>query len=127
MTKRSHFTGGIPSVIFPCEEETASQFAKRTSSVMGNGLNVVQTSHAYGDLMLITKASELTKVGYPNFLVEMSWLESSFSISTSEALELLDQFCLMNPDSDGRVKSDSFFAAFGLANSLLSKKIFFLP
>ncbi|KAL0907866.1 hypothetical protein M5K25_022313 [Dendrobium thyrsiflorum] len=49
-------------VIFPCEEETASQLSKRTSYMMGSALNVVQTSHAYGDLMLLTRASELTKV-----------------------------------------------------------------
>ncbi|PKU62541.1 lysophospholipid acyltransferase LPEAT2 [Dendrobium catenatum] len=111
-------------VIFPCEEETALQLSKRTSCMMGSALNVVQTSHAYGDLMLLTRASELTKDNCSNFLVEMAWVESSFSISTSEALELMDQFCLMNPDSNGRVQIHGFLTAFELGDNLIFKKIF---
>lgn len=111
-------------VIFPSEDETASHLAKRTSYIMGNALNVVQTSHAYGDLMLLKRASELSKDNNSNFLVEMAWVESSFNISTSEALELMDQFCAMNPDQNGRVKSRDFSSAFGLSDNLLSKKIF---
>ncbi|XP_020572118.1 lysophospholipid acyltransferase LPEAT2 [Phalaenopsis equestris] len=111
-------------VIFPYEEETASHLSKRTSYVMGKALNVIQTSHAYGDLMLLTKASDFTKDECSNFLVEMAWVESSFSISTSEALELMDQFCLMNPDSNGLVKFRGFCTVFGLGDNLPSKKIF---
>ncbi|XP_020585366.1 lysophospholipid acyltransferase LPEAT2-like [Phalaenopsis equestris] len=48
----------------------------------------------------------------------------SFSISTSEALELMDQFCLMNPDSNGLVKFRGFCTVFGLGDNLPSKKIF---
>jgi hypothetical protein len=29
---------------------------------MASALNVLQTSHAYGDVMLVSKASEVTKV-----------------------------------------------------------------
>ncbi|PKA66348.1 Lysophospholipid acyltransferase LPEAT2 [Apostasia shenzhenica] len=115
-------------IIFPDEEESATNFAKRTSHRMASALNVVQTSHAYGDLMLLTRASELAKVKIhdkcSNFLVEMAWIESSFSISTSEAMELMEQFCFMNPDSNGRVKVDDFLIAFGLGNDTRSEKIF---
>lgn len=111
-------------VIFPSEEETASHLAKRASYIMGSALNVVQTSHAYGDIMLLKRASELSKDNCSNFLVEMAWVESSFNISTFEALELMDQFCSMNPDSNGRVRIHNFCTAFGLGDNPLSKKIF---
>ncbi|KAI0493950.1 hypothetical protein KFK09_024080 [Dendrobium nobile] len=84
-------------VIFPCEEETALQLSKRTSCMMGSALNVVQTSHAYGDLMLLTRASELTKDNCSNFLVEMAWVESVLQIH-------------------------GFLTAFGLGDNLIFKK-----
>lgn len=34
----------------------------QTSHAMASALNAVQTSHAYGDLMLLMKASELKEV-----------------------------------------------------------------
>jgi hypothetical protein len=34
----------------------------QTSSVMASALNVLQTSHAYGDVMLVSRAAEVTTV-----------------------------------------------------------------
>ncbi|RWV90448.1 hypothetical protein BHE74_00005706 [Ensete ventricosum] len=83
----------------------------QTSYAMANALNVLQTSHSFGDMMLSARVAELTKVKITayfnlcsqergsNYMVEMAWVENSFNISSSEAVLLLDQFLAMNPDS----------------------------
>ncbi|XP_010907482.1 lysophospholipid acyltransferase LPEAT2 [Elaeis guineensis] len=114
-------------IIAPLEkQQNAVHFAERTSYAMASTLNVVQTSHSYGDLMLMTKALELAKdkCSTSNYMVEMAWVESSFSISASEAMDLLDQFFTMHPDSNGRVEIHGFLSAFGLGLCPLCEKIF---
>lgn len=115
-------------IIAPLErkEENAVLFGERTSYAMASALNVVQTSHSYGDLMLMTKALELAKdkCSTSNYMVEMAWVESSFSISTSEAMELLDRFFAMHPDSNGCVEIHGFLSAFGLGLCPTYQKIF---
>uniref|UniRef100_A0A1D1ZL95 Lysophosphatidylcholine acyltransferase 2 n=2 Tax=Anthurium amnicola TaxID=1678845 RepID=A0A1D1ZL95_9ARAE len=114
-------------VIFPSENkwEGAIEFAERASHAMASALNVVQTSHSYGDVMLLTKALERAKGKPAPYMVEMAWVESSFNITTSEALEFLDKFLAMNPDSNGRVSYHDFLTAVKLGPTcLLSKKIF---
>ncbi|KAJ6836831.1 lysophospholipid acyltransferase LPEAT2 isoform X1 [Iris pallida] len=111
-------------IIFPLEskQESAVHFAERTSYAMARALNVVQTSHSYADVMLFTRASEL-KDNCSIDLVEMASTQIS-SITTSEAMELLDQFFSMNPDSNGRVKSLDFLIGYGLGLNPLSEKVF---
>ncbi|KAK9103471.1 hypothetical protein Sjap_020725 [Stephania japonica] len=48
-------------VISPLEnkKENTVNFAQRTSYAIADALNVVHTSHSYGDVMLLTKASEM--------------------------------------------------------------------
>lgn len=113
-------------VILPLEskQETAVRFAERTSYAMANALNVVQTSHSYGDSMLRTRASELTRDKCSSYMVEMASVESSFGITTSEAMDLLEQFFAMNPDSNGRVNIHGFLTTYGLGYCRFSEKIF---
>ncbi|XP_072969123.1 lysophospholipid acyltransferase LPEAT2-like [Typha angustifolia] len=114
-------------IVTPLEskKDNAVNFSRRTSCAMSCALNVLQTSHSYGDLMILTRASELAKNKCTNYTVEMAWIESNFNISTSEAVELLDQFFAMNPDSNGRVGIHDFWTAFGLElSSPLCEKIF---
>lgn len=112
-------------IIFPLEgkQESVVNFAKRTSYAMAKALNVVQTLHSYGDLMLLSRASEL-KDDCTIDLVEMASTEIVSSITTSEAMELLDQFFCMNPDSNGRVGSLDFLIGYGLGLTPLSEKVF---
>ncbi|XP_071932558.1 lysophospholipid acyltransferase LPEAT2 isoform X3 [Coffea arabica] len=88
-------------VVSPLEnvKENAVQLAQRTSHAIATALNVVQTSHSYGDLMLLTKASEFKQDKPSLYMVEMAWIESSFRLSTLAAVDLLDKFLSMNPDS----------------------------
>lgn len=113
-------------VIAPLDnrKENASHFAERTSYALASALNVVQTSHSFGDLMLLTKASQSKQEKVSLYLVEMAWVESAFGISTLEALEFLDKFLSMGPDSSGRVKIDGFLRSLRLGRSPLSEKIF---
>ncbi|XP_020243252.1 lysophospholipid acyltransferase LPEAT2 isoform X2 [Asparagus officinalis] len=113
-------------LIAPLEikQESAVHFAERTSYAMARALNVVQTSHSYGDMMLLTRASQLTREKCSTYMVEMALTESSFGITTSEAMELLDQFFAMNPDTDGRVNIHGFLPVCGLGYCRLSEKIF---
>jgi len=46
-----------------------------------------------------------------------------YGVSTAEAMELLEHFLAMNPDNDGRVKAEDFWAHFGLDCSPLCKKV----
>lgn len=50
------------------QKENAVNFAERTSNAIASALNVVQTCHSYGDLMLLTRASQLKKVWFSTLL-----------------------------------------------------------
>ncbi|XP_058105606.1 lysophospholipid acyltransferase LPEAT2 isoform X3 [Magnolia sinica] len=113
-------------VIAPLDnkKENAGHFAERTSFAIASALNVIQTSHSYGDLMLLTKASELRQYNASSYMVEMAWVDSTFNISTLEAMEFLDKFLAMNPNSSGRVKIHDFSRSLRLGLCPLSEKIF---
>ncbi|KAL3738670.1 hypothetical protein ACJRO7_020103 [Eucalyptus globulus] len=113
-------------VIYPLEDqkETAARFAKRASNAIATALNVTQTSHSYGDVMLLMKAVE-SKQGKPSsYMVEMAQVESLFHLSSQEAVDFLDKFLSMNPDSSGRVSMDGFLRGLRLRASTLSEEIF---
>ncbi|KAJ6972190.1 hypothetical protein NC653_032695 [Populus alba x Populus x berolinensis] len=129
-------------------KENPSHFAKRTSHAIASALNVVQTNHSYGDLMLLTKASELKQkltllseelkgCGVctdiydivlqekpSSYMVEMAKVESLFHISSLEAVNFLDKFLSMNPDASGRVKFIDFLRTFRLRTCTLSEELF---
>ncbi|KAJ6328517.1 hypothetical protein OIU77_010247 [Salix suchowensis] len=88
----------IVSPLDNCKENPA-QFAKRTSHAIASALNVAQTNHSYGDLMLLVKASELKQVKPSSYMVEMAKVESLFHISGLEAVNFLEKFLSMNPDA----------------------------
>ncbi|XP_071932557.1 lysophospholipid acyltransferase LPEAT2 isoform X2 [Coffea arabica] len=113
-------------VVSPLEnvKENAVQLAQRTSHAIATALNVVQTSHSYGDLMLLTKASEFKQDKPSLYMVEMAWIESSFRLSTLAAVDLLDKFLSMNPDSSGHVTFHDFLRILRLKPCALSEKIF---
>ncbi|KAG6748027.1 hypothetical protein POTOM_047922 [Populus tomentosa] len=127
-------------------KENPSHFAKRTSHAIASALNVVQTNHSYGDLMLLTKASELKQLTLlseelkgcgvctdiydivlqekpSSYMVEMAKVESLFHISSLEAVNFLDKFLSMNPDASGRVKFVDFLRAFRLRTCTLSEEV----
>ncbi|XP_034708450.1 lysophospholipid acyltransferase LPEAT2 isoform X1 [Vitis riparia] len=113
-------------VISPLEnkKENAVHFAKRTGHAIATALNVVQTSHSYGDLMLLTRASQSKQEKPSSYMVEMARVESSFHLSTLEAVDFLDTFLSMNPDPSGCVKIHDFFRVLRLKPCYLSEKIF---
>ncbi|XP_042496932.1 lysophospholipid acyltransferase LPEAT2 [Macadamia integrifolia] len=113
-------------IVLPLEnqKESAVHFAERTSRSIASALNVVQTSHSYGDLLLLTKASQSKQEKASTYMVEMSKIETSFNISTMEAVEFLDKFLSMNPDHSGRVKIHDFLRVLRLRACPLSEKIF---
>ncbi|KAJ3672426.1 hypothetical protein LUZ60_007147 [Juncus effusus] len=113
-------------VVPPLESklDSVSRFAERTANAMASALNALPTNLAYGDLMIVSKAREVTKGDSSKYMVEMAWVKNTYDVSTSEAMELLDQFLSMNPDSKGRVGFHNFSTAFGLGFSPLSEKIF---
>ncbi|KAI6706730.1 hypothetical protein NL676_009692 [Syzygium grande] len=113
-------------VIYPLEDrkETAACFAKRASDAIATALNVTQTCHSYGDVMLLMKASESKQEKPSSYLVEMAQMESFFHLSSVEAVDFLDKFLSMNPDSSGRVSMDGFLRGLRLRASTLSEEIF---
>ncbi|XP_059651494.1 lysophospholipid acyltransferase LPEAT2 [Cornus florida] len=113
-------------VVFPLEnqKENAVHFAERTSHAIATSLNVIQTSHSYGDLMLLTRASQSKQEKPSLYMVEMARVESSFHLSTLEAVDFLDKFLSMNPDPSGHVEIHDFFRVLRLKACRLSEKIF---
>ncbi|TYG47389.1 hypothetical protein ES288_D11G334500v1 [Gossypium darwinii] len=70
---------------------------------MASALNVLQTSHSFGDLMLLMKAAELQQERPWSYMVEML-----YHISSLEAVDFLDKFLSMNSDTSGCVKLHDF-------------------
>ncbi|XAR63132.1 Plasmalogen synthase [Bertholletia excelsa] len=113
-------------VIAPMEnhKENAAQFAQRTSHAIATALNVAQTSHSYGDFMLFAKASESKQENPTLYMVELAKMEKTCRVSSLEAVDLLDIFLSMNPDSSGHVKIHDFFRVLRLKACGLSEQIF---
>ncbi|KAG2614177.1 hypothetical protein PVAP13_4KG374100 [Panicum virgatum] len=113
-------------VVYPPEikQENALHFAENTSYAMARALNVLPTSYSYGDSMIMARAVEAGKDNCSNYMVQMAWVKDMYGVNTAEAMELLENFLAMNPDSDGHVKAQDFWAHFGLDCSPLCKKIF---
>ncbi|XP_060218721.1 lysophospholipid acyltransferase LPEAT2 isoform X1 [Lycium barbarum] len=113
-------------VISPHEnrKENAVRFAQRTGNAIASALNVVQTSHSYGDVLLLGKALEANQENPSLYMVEMAALEAEFHLSTLEALDFLDVFLSMNPDSRGQVEIHDFLKVLRLKPCTLSEKIF---
>ncbi|KAF6160409.1 hypothetical protein GIB67_019178 [Kingdonia uniflora] len=112
-------------VVVPLEnqKENAIHLAERTSYAIANALNVVQTSHSYGDIMLLTKASQSKQEKASSYMVEMARMENSLNISTLEAIDFLDAFLSMNPNRSGNVQLHDFLRVFRLRECPLSKKL----
>lgn len=113
-------------VIYPSDtqKQNAVRLSQKTSHAIATSLNVVQTSHSYGDLMLLNRASELKLENPSNYMVEMAKVASLFNISSLEAVRYLDTFSSMNPDSSGRVTLHDFLRVLKLKPCTLSKGIF---
>jgi len=113
-------------VIFPLEDkkETPVLLAKKVRYAMSRALNVVQTEHSYGDLMLASRASEIGVDPASAYMVEMAYLERLFRLSIAEALGFLDRFTAMGPDHSGCVNIDNFLLVLGLGRNSFSEKIF---
>ncbi|GFP82311.1 lysophospholipid acyltransferase lpeat2 [Phtheirospermum japonicum] len=95
-------------LVFPHEnrKENAVHFAQRTGHVMASALNVAQTSHSYGDFMLLAKAAE----------------SQVLHLRALEAVDLLETYLSMNPDSSGHVELHGFLRALRLKPCGLSEK-----
>ncbi|KAH0728326.1 hypothetical protein KY290_004041 [Solanum tuberosum] len=113
-------------VITPHEnrKESAVRLSQRTGHAVASALNVVQTSHSYGDVLLLAKALEANQENPSLYLVEMAGVEAEFHLSSLEAVDFLDVFLSMNPDSRGQVEIHHFLKVLRLKPSTLSEKIF---
>lgn len=106
------------------EKESAARFAERTSHILATALNVVQTSHSYGDVMLLMKAAESNQAEPSAYMVEMARTELLHHVNSLEAVDFLDKFLSMNPNRSGRVKYDDFVKVLRLKTCPLSEEIF---
>ncbi|OIW17033.1 hypothetical protein TanjilG_13852 [Lupinus angustifolius] len=112
-------------VIYPLDDkETAVHFRERTARAIATAINGVQTGHSYGDVLLYMKAQEAKKENPSSYMVEMATVESLFHIRSLEAVEFVDKFLAMNPDSSGRVQYDDFLKVLRLQDCPLSEKVF---
>uniref|UniRef100_A0A2P2L0J5 Lysophospholipid acyltransferase LPEAT2-like n=1 Tax=Rhizophora mucronata TaxID=61149 RepID=A0A2P2L0J5_RHIMU len=107
-----------------CNKDDPAEFAQRTSNAMATCLNVVQTFHSYGDVMLLVRASQSKQEKPSRFTVEMARVKSLFHTSSGEAVDFLDKFLSMNPDSSGRVKFHNFMRGMKLRACSLSEEVF---
>ncbi|RYR71932.1 hypothetical protein Ahy_A02g006142 isoform C [Arachis hypogaea] len=107
------------------DKETAVHFRERACRAIASAMNVVQTGHTYGDIMLYMKAQEAKQENPSSFMVEMARVESLFHIRSLEAVEFLDKFLAMNPDPSGRVQYHNFLKVLRLKACPLSEKVKF--
>ncbi|GLT39485.1 hypothetical protein SLA2020_136730 [Shorea laevis] len=115
----------LPVVMPPDrQKQNVIHFAEKTSHAMATALNVVQTAHSYGDLMLLMRASELKQENPRMYMVEMARIESFFHISSLEAVDFLDKFLSMNPDPSGCISFDDFLRILRLKACAFSEEIF---
>ncbi|XP_040999443.1 lysophospholipid acyltransferase LPEAT2-like [Juglans microcarpa x Juglans regia] len=105
-------------------KESIIHLAERTSHAIATALNVTETSHSYGDLMLLTKALQSKQEKPSSYMVEMARVESLFHISSLEAVDFLDKFLSMNPDPSGCVRFYDFLSVLRLKACALSEEIF---
>ncbi|KAJ6334948.1 hypothetical protein OIU78_011730 [Salix suchowensis] len=105
-------------------KENPAHFAKRTSHAIASALNVAQTYHSYGDVMLLMKASKSKQEKPSSYMVEMAKVESLFHINSLEAVDFLDKFLSMNPDASGRIKFHDFLRALRMRTCTLSEELF---
>ncbi|XP_076908264.1 lysophospholipid acyltransferase LPEAT2-like [Bidens hawaiensis] len=106
------------------QKESAARFAERTGRAMASALNVVQTHHSFADYALLSKALEAGQENFSLFMVEMAKIQKLYHLSSSEAVDFLEQFLGMNPDSSGCVKYQDFIRVLRLKHSPLSENIF---
>ncbi|XP_048321077.2 lysophospholipid acyltransferase LPEAT2 [Ziziphus jujuba] len=106
------------------KKESAARFAQRTSYAIASALNVVRTSHSYGDIMLLEKALQAKKENPSAYLVEMASAELLHHMSSLDAVDFLDKFLSMNPDPSGLVKYHDFVKVLRLKDCTLVEEIF---
>lgn len=106
------------------DKETAIHFRERASHAIATAMNVVQTGHTYGDIMLYMKAQEAKQENPSSYMLEMSRVESLFHIRSLEAVDFLDKFLAMNPNPSGRAQYHDFLRVLRLKACPLSAKIF---
>ncbi|KAK6162423.1 hypothetical protein DH2020_002264 [Rehmannia glutinosa] len=105
-------------------KENALHFAQRTGHVMASALNVAQTSHSYGDFMLLAKAAESKQENPSVYMAEMAWVQSALHLRALDAVDMLEIFLSMNPDASGYVEFHGFLRALRLKPCGLSEKMF---
>jgi lysophosphatidylcholine acyltransferase/lyso-PAF acetyltransferase len=93
---------------------------------MAKALNVPETEHTHGDLMLTVKAQELELPSTTNWMLEMGRIEQLFKLSTKQVKGLLEKFASMKPTSSGEVSLDRFLEVLDLPRCYFSEQIFHL-
>ncbi|CAL5358563.1 unnamed protein product [Camellia sinensis] len=73
--------------------------------------------------MLLAKASESKQENPSLHTVEMANVESTFDLSSSKAMDFLDTFLSMNPNSSRQVRIHDFFRVLRLKACNLSEKV----
>ncbi|XP_076950328.1 lysophospholipid acyltransferase LPEAT2-like [Bidens hawaiensis] len=113
-------------IVSPSEfdKESAVRFAEKTGRAMARALNVVQTSHSFVDYLILSKAADSGQENPSLFVVEMAKIHQLYHLSSSDALDFLDRFLAMNPDSSGSVKFQDFSRVLRLKPCNLSQKMF---
>ncbi|KAI3800486.1 hypothetical protein L1987_28577 [Smallanthus sonchifolius] len=105
-------------------KESPARFAERTGRAMASALNVIQTYHSFADYALLSKAVKAGQEKFSPFMVEMAQVQKLYHLSSSEAVDFLERFLAMNPDSSGCVEYRDFIRVLRLKHSPLSENIF---
>ncbi|KAJ7519985.1 hypothetical protein O6H91_20G062400 [Diphasiastrum complanatum] len=113
-------------IIYPSEAESQHpiEFAEKVRYEMATVLNVPETEHTYGDLMLLTKASELKLIPATSSMVEMGRVGKIFHLTTSEVKDYLNHFVAMGPNKRGFVTKGKFLETIDLPDCEFSNNIF---
>ncbi|KAL2608441.1 hypothetical protein R1flu_027014 [Riccia fluitans] len=115
-------------VVYPTKKDLDDPvaFAQKVRFIMAGALNVPETEHTYGDLMLAVKSSELKLYPATASMVEMGRMEKLFHLTTPEVKDYLEKFHRMDTNRSGFVTMDEFLEALDIPRSPFSEKLFLM-
>ncbi|KAG6546184.1 hypothetical protein Mapa_012219 [Marchantia paleacea] len=115
-------------VVYPTKKDLDDPvaFAQKVRFLMAGALNVPETEHTYGDLMLAVRSSELKLYPATASMVEMGRMEKLFHLTTQEVKEYLEKFHKMDTNRSGYVTMDQFLEALDIPKSPFSEKLFLM-
>ncbi|EFJ23899.1 hypothetical protein SELMODRAFT_150199 [Selaginella moellendorffii] len=113
-------------VIYPSSHEKShpADYAQRVRYAMARSLNVPETEHSYGDLLLSARSLSLKMPFSTSFTLEMRKMDTQLQLTDADALYYLEKFSIMNSSRSGQLTRFEFLQSLGLTHSPFGEQAF---